>query len=158
MVYSAPSKSSIRPSLIVGLALAVFTGLITALYDLGVLPGAFQCAEFLVALAAFFVGGYLAARATGKILSGLVAGLITSIFAAVVILGANIIMAVVDPAKFASAFGYHNVASGQLIAAAITQSILGLLLWAVFGIVLGVVGGVVGRRQAPSSQLAASSK
>lgn len=144
-------KETFRAGLLVGVILAVFTGLVTALYDLGILPGAVQCAEFLIALAAFFIAGMLAARATGRIVSGLVAGLIASVFAAIVILGANIIMAIVAPAKFANAFGWHTLTSGQLVGAAVAQSLLGLLLWAVFGLILGILGGILGRGRAAQS-------
>lgn len=139
-------NGAIRSGLLVGLLLAVFAGLVTALYDLGVLPAVVQCVEFLIALGAFFVAGMLAARATGRIASGLIAGLIASIFAAVVILGANILMAIVSPQQFATAFGWHDLTSGQLVAAALGQSLVGLLLWTVFGLILGVLGGLLGRR------------
>ena len=139
-------NGAIRSGLLVGLFLAIFTGVITTLYDLGVLPGVVQCAEFLIALGAFFVAGMLAARATGRVVSGLVAGLIASVFAAIVILGANVIMALVSPQAFATAFGWHDLTSGQLVAAAVGQSLVGLLLWAVFGLILGVLGGLLGRR------------
>lgn len=141
------SSGALRSGRLVGLLLAVFAGLLTALYDVGILPSAVQCVEFLVALAAFFIAGMLATRATGRIASGLLAGLIASLFAAVVILGANLVMALVSPQKFAAAFGWHTLTSGQLIAAAVGQSLVGLLLWAVFGLVLGVLGGLLGRRR-----------
>ena len=158
MADVAIGGGSIRSGLTVGLVLAVFSGIITALYDFGILPGTIQCAEFLIALAAFFIAGLLAARATGRVMSGLIAGLIASVCAAVVILGANIIMALVSPKTFGNAFGYHDVTSGQLVSAAIIQSLLGLLLWAVFGLVLGVIGGVIGRRRETSPNLTASSE
>lgn len=146
MSQTTLGNGALRSGLLVGLILAVFAGLITALYDLGILPSAVQCAEFLVALAAFFVAGMLASRATGHVASGLLAGLIASVFAAVVILGANIVMALVSPEKFATAFGWHNLTSSQLVGAVIGQSLVGLLLWAVFGLLLGVLGGLLGRR------------
>jgi hypothetical protein len=148
MTQTTHSGGTLRSGLLVGLLLAVFTGLITALYDLGVLPGVVQCAEFLIALAAFFIAGMLAARATGRIVSGLLAGLIASVFAALVILGANILMAIVSPQQFATAFGWHDLTSSQLVTAAIGQSLVGLLLWGVCGLILGVLGGLLGRRGA----------
>jgi hypothetical protein len=148
MSQTARNNGALRSRLLVGLILAVVAGLITALYDTGVLPGLVQCAEFLIALAAFFVAGMLAARATGHIVSGLLAGLIVSAFAAFVILGANVIMAIVSPHQFAAAFGWHGLTSGQLVAAAIGQSLVGLLLWGVCGLLLGVLGGLLGRRGA----------
>jgi len=158
MGQTAHGAGTLRSGLFVGLLLAVFTGIITALYDLGVLPGVVQCAEFLVALAAFFIAGMLAARASGRIVSGLLAGLLTSVFAAIVILGANVLMAIVSPQQFATAFGWHDLTSSQLIGAAVGQSLVGLLLWGICGLILGVLGGLLGRRGAVQAGSAAVQK
>lgn len=150
-VAVAPTNNNaIRPGLLVGLVLAVVAALITTLYDVGALPSIIQCPEFLAILTGSFVAGMLGAKATGRVVSGLLAGLIASVCAAVIILGANIVMAIIAPQAFATAFGWHGLDSGALIGIAVGQSLVGLVIWAIAGLVMGVLGGLLGRRQAAS--------
>lgn len=139
------TQSGMRTGLMVGVALAVLALVLTALYDLGVVPGFVQAVEFVVALVGFGAAGFLASRQTGRAKSGVGAGLIAGICPGVVIQGISVVVAVVSPATFARWFGYHDVSTIQLLMAAIVQAVIGVVLWAVIGTLLGGLGGLIGR-------------
>ena len=57
-------------------------------------------------------------------------------------------LALVSPATFARDFGYNDVSSSGLVAVAIGQSLVGLILWVAIGSGVGALGAVVGRKRA----------
>lgn len=137
---------AVRRGLAVGAALAVFAGAVTWLYDAEKLPDAAQAAEFLVLLVGFSVAGALAARVTGQTSTGAFAGLVASLLAGGMILGASVVWALVAPDLFAQSVGYHqHVATIQLVGVALTRSAAGLIMWAVLGGGLGALGGAMGK-------------
>lgn len=131
----------------IGIPLAVLALIVTALYDTGRLPSAVQAVEFLIALAGFFFAGWLAGKQTDRARQGALAGVVATLFPSVIILGANVVMAAVAPAQFARAFGWHDMSAGALLAAAVGQSLFGLVGWAICGVALGMFGSWLGRKQ-----------
>jgi hypothetical protein len=138
---------TVKRGVTIGIGLAVLAGLVTGLYDAGVLPGIVQLFEFLVALGGFFAAGLLSARDTGRIRAGVFAALIASALFAIVFLGSNVVLAFVSPATFARDFGYHNMSSSALVVAAFVQSLLSLIAWAAIGAGVGALGALVGRKR-----------
>jgi hypothetical protein len=94
-------NGAVPSGLTIGLILAVFSGIVTAVYDFGVLPSAIQAVAFLLVLVGFFVAGMLGSKAMGRVVSGLLSGLIAGAFVGIVIPGANVVMALVAPETFA---------------------------------------------------------
>ncbi len=145
-----------KRGLIIGAIVAVISILITTLYDLGSLPSVVQCPEFLAVLGGAFVAGLLAARDTGRVRSGTGAGAIASALPALVIVGANVVVALVAPATFARFFGYHGMSTSQLVIKAVTQSLIGLIVWTAMGTGVGALGGLVGRARAAQGGVVSS--
>lgn len=138
---------AVRHGVKIGLGLAVLAGLDMALYDAGVLPGIVQLLVFFVALGGFFTAGLLTGRDTGRVRAGDFAAVIASTVFGIVWEGSNFLLALVSPATYARDFGYHDVSSGDLVAVALVQSLVSLILWVAIGSGVGAVGALVGRNR-----------
>jgi len=106
------------------------------------------CVVFLALLALTFTAGMLAARGTGQVGSGALAGLLAGVVGALVGSAANlaVIVAAVAPtlqAPAGSAMTQQEV-QALLIGTTIGGAIFGLLLYAGIGAGLGALGGLVG--------------
>jgi len=77
-MYQVGGNVAVKRGVTIGIGLAVLAGLVTGLYDAGVLPGIVQLLEFLVALGGFFAAGLLSGRDTRRIRAGVFAALIAT--------------------------------------------------------------------------------
>ena len=106
------------------------------------------CVVFLVMLALTFVAGLLTARRTGKVGSGALAGLITSVVGALIGAIAHFVVIMVLVASDFQVRADVQMTPGQasllIIGITVGGSILGLLLNAGFGAGMGALGGLVG--------------
>jgi hypothetical protein len=99
-------------------------------------------------LVAFFVAGLLAARDTGEVSAGALAGLVAgTLFAGLSGLG-NLALAVFDgPAYGALLFaGQPSVGEGQLVLLTVLRTLTVMLLYAGLGAGLGALGALAARR------------
>ena len=109
------------------------------------------CAVFLAVLALTFLAGILTAKATGRVGSGALAGLLAGSFGALVggVSGLAVIVAFVAPSLQAPADS--SMTQGQVQALLIGTStvgvIVGLLLDGGFGAGMGALGGLIGAHQ-----------
>ncbi len=97
-------------------------------------------------LGAFFVGGVLAARRSGRVesgaLAGVVAGLVIGIATFLLLLGGGLVLR-----QQIHAQGLHSAALRALYIASLVRSGIGIGVAAVAGLALGARGGLLGRGQ-----------
>lgn len=107
-----------------------------------------QCVLFLAMLALTFVAGILAARRTGKVGSGSIAGLVTGVVGALTggIVGLVTIITLVAPGLQAPADSTMSTGQVQalLIGATIFGVIVGLAVDVGIGAGMGALGGLIG--------------
>jgi hypothetical protein len=104
---------------------------------------------FIVVLALLFFAGFLAARRSGRLESGIGAGLIASGLVTVVMLALGIVLV-------STALAGHRRAGGvpagttALVIGVVLQDIRGLIAMVAAGIGMGALGGLAGRRRQDS--------
>jgi hypothetical protein len=108
-----------------------------------------SCGVFIVELGLYFAAGWLTARETGTIGSGLVGGIITALFGELVAgaLGLVILFAFELPALSDSSVFSSGQEQNILIGGAVVGIILGLILGVGLGAGLGALGALLGRAQ-----------
>ena len=114
-----------------------------------------QLIPIVLELAIFVVVGVLAARRSGRVesgaLAGVVAGLVIGIGSFLLLLGGVLILR-----QQIHAQGLHSAAPRAIYAAALVRSGIGIAVAAVVGLALGALGGLIGRGSAegqpPSGQ------
>ncbi len=103
-----------------------------------------QAVLLVVELALFAVAGVLAARRTGRIesgaLAGVVAGLVVGVCSFLLLLGGALILR-----QQIHTQGLHSATLRAIYIAALVRSGVGIGLSAVVGLALGALGGLVGR-------------
>ncbi len=150
-------SGAIKWGLIFGLILGVLNGLRATII---LVPGArlfgvTRGGEIILALAAFFLAGLLAARQSRSVGAAAVAGVITAVVATVISGAVSIASFVIAPRAFALANGLGPRLRGFghpiLLVSIIVSLIMTLLVYAVIGAGVGALGGLVGRGSSPAA-------
>jgi hypothetical protein len=150
-------SGAIKWGLIFGLILGVLSGLRAAF---ALVPGArlFGMArggEIILALAAFFLAGLLAARQSRSVGAAAVAGAITAIVASVISGAVSLAGFFISPRAYALANGLglrlREFGHPILLISIIVSLIMALLVYVVIGAGVGALGGLAGRGSRPAA-------
>lgn len=121
-------------------------------------------AAVVISLLVYLVAGMLAAQQTGKVSTGLVAGLFTGIFSSLINVVGVVVILILNPSivnkarqvaqqTVQSAGANFTYTNSMIIGFAVVGLILGLLLAGGVGLGMGALGGVIGRSRAPQAQV-----
>lgn len=151
---------SLKQGLIWGIAVGVaqfIVDFINTSTNIGSLSLLLTVLVFLFGIAAYLIAGWLAAKQTGKVSTGTIAGLWTGVFygiigaiATVVTIATNLSSRLTQVQDLANQIQLPvHYTPGLLLAGAFIDALLGLAFAIGIGSGIGALGGLIGRSQAP---------
>jgi hypothetical protein len=150
MITLWQGNPALKWGLIFGLPLGVLGAINTLLLFKGA-PGVGNLPQFVVVMVIFFAAGLLAARETGEVAKGGLAGLIGATLATALSGLLDVVLVLVAPRAYAFMAGFDKLGNqpGTLLLTVIFGLLISLIVYAAFGCAVGALGGLAGRRLAP---------
>ncbi|HUY76547.1 MAG TPA: hypothetical protein VMV29_07230 [Ktedonobacterales bacterium] len=153
-------RPAVREAAVFGLslgALSLIVNLLAGFLKLSGVTTIFGIVVFILFLVVGFMAGFRAAAKTGKVGSGVLAGLLTGLFFAILSGIGGVIYDVLNLDTLVSqanktlsqAGSTVQYTTGSFLAVAIGSAVLGLVLYLLIGLGVGAIGGAVGRGRAP---------
>lgn len=155
-------RPAIREAAIFGLslgALSLIVKLLAGFLKLAGVTTIFGVVVFILFLVVGVMAGFRAAAKTGKVGSGLLAGLLTGLFFAILsgigsvlydVLNLNTLISQANK-TLTQAGSTLQYTTGSFLAVAIGSAVLSLVLYLLVGLGVGAIGGAIGRGRAPKS-------
>ena len=103
----------------------------------------------LVAVALYFLAGFLAARRANSLEAGVVAGLVAGLIVGLTALAITVLALLLRDQRIAVAAARHPALVRAAVASTLARGVLGVGVQALIGAGLGALGGLAGRRGAP---------
>lgn len=164
-IFARIRRPSLRQGLIFGLILGVVQIVLSFVFrfipDLGTLADAILGILPLALFAVFaYVAGQMASQETGKLSTGVLAGIFTGVIGFVLLGITNFIQAAIFVQQYVNYYTTHPAPGFQpsdytpsfVLAHIVIAQLQGLLFYALVALVAGGVGGMVGRRRVPVPQ------